>query len=39
MKINELDQQKNGIDCMDELYGLTRVNEWIDCMDLLGGGW
>ena len=27
VRMNELDRQKNRIDCVDKLYGWTRVNE------------
>ena len=33
VRINELDRQKKGINCMDKLYGWTRVNKCLDCMD------
>ena len=35
--INESDRQKNGIDCMDELFGCTCVNECLYCMESPGG--
>ena len=39
MIMNKLDCKRKRIDCMDELYGWTGVNEGIDFMDSPNRDW